>query len=53
MSDHDHVIVYDNNDDVGMFSAARLWWMFKVSGLTPEANTLLLFIVLYKWNINT
>ena len=31
MSNDDHVIVYDNNEEVGMFSAARLWWMFKVN----------------------
>ena len=24
------MIVYDNNEKYGMFSAARLWWMFKV-----------------------
>ena len=27
-----HVIVYDNNQDYGMFSAARGWWMFQIFG---------------------
>jgi len=26
-----HVIVYDNNAASGMYSAGRVWWMFKVS----------------------
>lgn len=32
ISNDSHVIVYDNNETFGMFSAARLWWMFKVFG---------------------
>ena len=26
-----HVIIYDNNATTGMYSAGRVWWMFKVS----------------------
>lgn len=27
-----HVVVYDNNASVGLFSAPRVWWMFRVFG---------------------
>ena len=27
-----HVVVYDNHSDYGMFSAPRVWWMFRVFG---------------------
>ena len=27
-----HVIVYDNNDNFGLFSAQRVWWTFRVFG---------------------
>ena len=27
-----HVVVYDNNTTYGMFSAPRVWWMFRVFG---------------------
>jgi len=32
ISNHTHVIVYDNNTNFGMFSASRVWWMFRVFG---------------------
>ena len=25
-----HVVVYDNQEDFGIFSAPRVWWMFRV-----------------------
>ncbi|XP_077980540.1 3-mercaptopyruvate sulfurtransferase-like [Glandiceps talaboti] len=27
-----HVVVYDNNDNFGLFSAPRVWWMFRIFG---------------------
>ncbi|XP_002737858.1 3-mercaptopyruvate sulfurtransferase-like [Saccoglossus kowalevskii] len=27
-----HVVVYDNNDNFGLFSAPRVWWMFRHFG---------------------
>lgn len=27
-----HVVVYDNNEKFGLYSAGRVWWMFKVFG---------------------
>ena len=27
-----HVVVYDNNDKAGLFSAPRLWWMLRAFG---------------------
>lgn len=27
-----HVVVYDNNEKFGMFSAARVWWVFRAMG---------------------
>ena len=27
-----HVIAYDNNEDFGIFSSPRLWWMFRCFG---------------------
>ncbi|ELT99197.1 hypothetical protein CAPTEDRAFT_196259 [Capitella teleta] len=32
ISDSDHVVLYDNNDMVGMFSAPRAWFTFQVFG---------------------
>jgi thiosulfate/3-mercaptopyruvate sulfurtransferase len=32
ISNDDHVIVYDNNSNLGMFSAPRVWFMFKLYG---------------------
>ena len=32
VSNNTHVIVYDNNETYGVFSAQRLWWMFRVFG---------------------
>ena len=26
-----HVVVYDNNPNLGFYSTGRVWWMFKVS----------------------
>ncbi|KAL5474460.1 hypothetical protein EMCRGX_G026409 [Ephydatia muelleri] len=34
ISNSDHVVVYDNNSDVGMLSAPRVWFMFHVYGHT-------------------
>ena len=30
ISNDTHVVVYDNNSSFGMYSAGRVWWMFKV-----------------------
>ena len=30
ITNDNHVVIYDNNVQYGMFSAARLWWMFRV-----------------------
>ena len=30
ISNDNHVVVYETNTKYGMFSSARLWWMFKV-----------------------
>ena len=48
ISNDSHVIVYDNNETFGMFSAARLWWMFKVShnACTADIAHLLKFYLL-------
>lgn len=27
-----HVVVYDNNEKFGIFSAQRVWWTFRVFG---------------------
>ena len=27
-----HVVVYDNNETIGMFTAQRVWWTFRVFG---------------------
>lgn len=27
-----HVVVYDNNEMLGMFSSARVWWLFRLFG---------------------
>ena len=27
-----HVVVYDNNEQLGLFSAQRVWWTFRVFG---------------------
>ena len=27
-----HIIVYDNSENFGFFSAPRVWWMFKIFG---------------------
>ena len=33
-----HVVLYDNNDNFGLFSAQRVWWTFRVFG---HANNLI------------
>ena len=30
VSNDSHVVVYDNNESVGIFSAARVWWTLRV-----------------------
>ena len=32
INNNTHVIVYDNNPNFGLFSAQRVWWMFRVFG---------------------
>lgn len=32
ITNNHHVIVYEHNEEYGMFSSARLWWMFKAFG---------------------
>ncbi|XP_070580249.1 3-mercaptopyruvate sulfurtransferase-like [Ptychodera flava] len=32
VSNDSHVVVYDNNDKFGLFSAPRVWWMFRTFG---------------------
>ena len=32
ISNDSHVVIYDNNAIFGMFSAARVWFMFHVMG---------------------
>lgn len=29
-----HVVVYDNNMKYGLFTAPRVWWMFRVSEIS-------------------
>lgn len=31
ISNTNHVVIYDNNAKFGLFSAPRVWWMFRVS----------------------
>lgn len=31
VSNDSHVVVYDNNEKFGLFTAPRVWWMFRVS----------------------
>ena len=31
IANHNHIIVYDRNEKYGLFSAPRVWWMFRVS----------------------
>ena len=33
VSNDTHVVLYDNNEKLGMYSVGRAWWMFKVSSL--------------------
>lgn len=32
ISNDTHVVVYDNNEAFGIFSAQRVWWMFRIFG---------------------
>ncbi len=32
ISNSTHVVVYDNNENLGLFSAQRVWWTFRVFG---------------------
>ena len=32
VTNHHHVIVYDNSEQFGLFSSPRVWWTFKVFG---------------------
>ena len=32
VGNHIHVVVYDNNANFGLFSAPRVWWMFRMYG---------------------
>ena len=32
ISNDSHVVIYDNNEQFGMFSAARVWWLFHTMG---------------------
>ena len=32
IENHHHVILYDNHKQFVVFSAARVWWMFRVFG---------------------
>ncbi|XP_074649049.1 3-mercaptopyruvate sulfurtransferase-like [Tubulanus polymorphus] len=32
IGNEDHVVIYDNNPNIGIFSAPRVWWLFKVFG---------------------
>ena len=49
VSNDTHVVIYDNNEKFGMYSAGRVWWMFKVtsrySGIIVEkASNLLAYM---------
>ena len=37
ISNTSHVVIYDNNADLGLFSVARVWYMFKVSVSQPAS----------------
>ena len=42
-----HVIIYDNNEKYGLFSAPRAWWMFRVSKLSTHSLTHSLIIPVF------
>ena len=41
MNNNTHVVLYDNNDNFGLFSAQRVWWSLRVFGHSANLISIL------------